>query len=229
MTEAPQNNGNGNGPEGNSGGATPPATPPAGNEPAFDPAKLSQDQLNQILEKNPEIWKTGRLAELRDKAKKFDSAETARQKAEQDALTEQGKFKELSEQQTKTIEELQGKIKDGSISSALVNKLVPLGVVDLDAAIKLIDRSNITIGDDGTIAGVDEAVETLKTEKAYLFSGKPGTPSVGNPTNPSNGGGNNEPPKFKASQFRGPEGAKFYQEHRDEILKAQAEGRIERD
>lgn len=223
--------GNGDG-NGNGGGTTtPPAgsttTPPAGNgEAQFDPTALTPEQLNQVLEKNPHIWKTDRLSGLRDKAKKFDDAQAAASTAEQKRLEEEGKFKELSEKQSGTITELQGKLKDATVNQALTNKLAPLGVVDLEGALKLIDRSKIEVGEDGAITGLDEAVEALKTGKAYLFNAAGGSTTVGTPSNPGNGGGTQGPAKFKRSQLKD---QKFYQEHRDEILKAQAAGQIEDD
>ena len=221
--------GNGDGGQGN--GGTPPATtPPAGTGDGaaqFDPAALTPEQLNQVLEKNPHIWKTDRLAELREKSKKFDDAEAARTAAENKALEEQGKFKELSEKQTAEIADLKGKLQTSAINQALTNKLAPLGVVDLEAAIALVDRSKITVGDDGAITGLDEAVEALKTGKAYLFNKEGGsTTTVGTPSNPGNGTGTGGTAKFKRSQLQD---SKFYNEHRDEILKAQAAGQIEDD
>lgn len=214
------------------GSQTPPSTstqtPPSGGD-SFDPAKLEPDQINQILEKNPHIWKTERLAGLRDKASKYDKTVSDKEAAEKKALEDQGKFKELSEKQSDTISELQTKIQEMTVNQALTNKLSPLGVVDLEGALKLIDRSAIEVKEDGTIDGLDKAVDTLKNDKAYLFNESSGKPQVGSPTNPNNGGQTGQPPKFKASQLRGPEGAKFYQENREEILKAQAAGTIEQD
>lgn len=230
------NPGNGNGTPpagdpGNGGGTTtPPATtttPPATSGGAqFDPTALTPEQLNQVLEKNPEIWKTDRLAGLRDKAKKFDDAEAAKSAAEQKALEEQGKFKELSEKQAAENAALKQQLKDATVNQALTNKLAPLGVVDLEGALKLIDRSKIEVGEDGAVTGLDEAIEALKTGKAYLFNKGGSTTTVGTPSNPGNGGGTSGPAKFKRSQLRD---SKFYNEHRDEILKAQAAGEIEDD
>lgn len=238
MPDGPSNNGNqnpgGDGGAGNgdgSNGGTPPAnnTPPASNSgDQFDPAALTPEQLNQVLEKNPGIWKTPRLLELREKSKKYDEAQQKATEAENKALEEQGKFKELSEKQAAENAALKQQIKDNTVSQALTGKLIPLGVVDLEGALKLIDRSKIEVKDDGTITGLDDAVEALKTGKAYLFNeggGSNGKP-VGTPSNPGNGSGTPGTPKFKRSQLRD---AKFYQEHRDEILKAQAAGEIEDD
>lgn len=223
--------------DGGAGGSNPP-TPPAPTPPAdpgkggdaFNPEALTSDQINQILEKNPHIWKADRIAELREKSKKYDDAQAAATAAENKALEEQGKFKELADKQASENEKLRGQLKESSINAALTTKLAPLGVVDLEGALKLIDRSKVEVKDDGTIDGIDAAVEALKTDKAYLFTGTPGgtAPKVGSPTNPGNGSGTGTP-KFKASQLRGPEGAKFYQENRKEILEAQAAGLIEQD
>jgi hypothetical protein len=223
------------------GGGTPPAaapgaTPPAATPPAtsnngdasFDPTALTPEQLNQVLEKNPHIWKTDRLSELREKSKKFDQAQQKATEAETKALEEQGKFKELSEKQSATISELQTKLQTSTVNQAVTNKLAPLGVVDLEAALALIDRSKIEVAEDGSISGVDEAIEALKTGKAYLFNQGGGTtnPTVGTPSNPGNGSGTSGPAKFKRSQLRDP---KFYNENREAILKAQAAGEIEDD
>lgn len=215
------NKGGNNGASNGNGGAA---------EGQFDPTALTQDQINQILEKNPDIWKAERLVGLRDKAGKFDKAESDRVAAENKTLEEQGKFKELSEKQTAENAELKAKLQTMTINQALTAKLSPLGVVDLEGALKLVDQSKITVDENGTITGLDEAVEALKTDKTYLFNANGNKQTtVGNGTNSNNGGGAGEPKKFKASQFRGPEGAKFYQENRKEILEAQAAGLIEQD
>lgn len=192
----------------------------------FDPTALSREQLNQILEKNPEIWKVERLAELRDKSSKYDKVESEKTEAEKKALEEQGKFKELNEKVSSENATLKEQIKALTTNQQLTTKLAPLGVVDLDAALKLVDRSKITIGDDGTITGIDEAIESLKTEKAYLFNANGSTQQVGSNTNSNNGQGNSNVATFKRSQLNDP---KFYAENREAILKAAAAGQIEDD
>lgn len=236
-----QGNGNGSGDGGagdggaGNGGGTPPAVNPQGGagdggaSDQFDPTKLTPEQLNQVLEKNPLIWKTDRLTELRDKSKKFDDAEAARTAAENKALEDQGKFKELSEKQAAENAALKQQLQDNQVSSALTGKLIPLGVIDLEGALKLIDRSKVTVGDDGAITGLDEAVEALKTGKAYLFNAEGGSSAnknVGTPSNPGNGGGTGGGATFKRSQLQD---STFYQANREAILKAQAEGKIEDD
>lgn len=47
-----------------------------------------------------------------------------------------------------------------------------LGLVDADVALALLDKTKVKVKDDGTVEGVKEALEALKTSKAYLFAAK---------------------------------------------------------
>jgi hypothetical protein len=248
MENGPSNNGgNGNGSGnapagGNGGGAN---NGGAGSSPAsgapnaggsnnssattFDPASLTPEQLNQVLEKNPEIWKAPRLAELREKGKKYDDAQTAAQAAEAKRLEEEGKFKELAENQKSENQKLRDQLKNSNINNALTAKLAGMGVVDIDAALKLIDRQGIDIGEDGTVSGVDEALKALKEGKSYLFNANGSSnPTVGSATNgnSNSAGGNANAPTFKRSQLQDPV---FYKANREKILEAQRAGTIEDD
>jgi len=50
------------------------------------------------------------------------------------------------------------------------------GLVNVDAALKLMDNSKIKVADDGTVTGVKEALDALKTTMPFLFGAtqKPG-------------------------------------------------------
>lgn len=212
---------------GSSGNQAPPAsTPPASTGPAVDLKALPPEQLQQVLE-NPALWQQPRIKELVEAQRKLKKSDEDAQKANEETLKEQKKFEELAEQRGKEVETLKAKLEQGTINQKLTTALAPLGVVDLEGALALIDRSGIKIDEQGSVAGVDEAIEALKKGKAYLFnaSGSP-NPTVGTPSNPGNGGGTPGPAKFKRSQLQD---QKFYQENRAEILKAQAAGQIEDD
>lgn len=207
---------------------TPPApTPPAAPEGQIDLKTLSAEQLQQVLE-NPNLWNLPRVKELRDQAAEAKTLKDAATAAENKRLEDNKEFETLAESRKTELETAQGQIKTMRIDQALTNKLVPEGVVDLEAALKLVDRSKITIDDNGVVSGIDEVLTSLKTEKTYLFNntGTPPDPSLGTPSNPTGGTPPTGPAKFKRSQLRDP---KFYTEHRDEIIKAQAAGLIEDD
>lgn len=234
---APNNGGTPpSGGEPNSGG-TPPANPDpnngggqpgGGTPPAVDFTKMSAAEIEKALE-NPNLWQNPRLKELLEAQKELKTIKEQKATDEENGLKEQSKFKELSEKQAGTIDQLKGTIQTMAQNQALTNELVKAGVVDLDGALKLVDRSKLTTDDNGTVSGVNEALESLKTDRAYLFTNNGNeNPNLGG-TPPSNGGtppGGGAPAKFKRSQLKDPE---FYKANRDEILKAQQAGLIEDD
>ena len=45
-----------------------------------------------------------------------------------------------------------------------------MGIVDAEVALSLIDKSKIRVKDDGSVEGVKESLDALKTSKPYLFA-----------------------------------------------------------
>lgn len=215
------NGANGSG-DGNGNGA---GAQNSGSSTTVDLATLSGADLEKVLE-NKNLWELPRVKELLDAQKKLKDIDAEAEAAEQKKLEEQGQFKELVGKKDAKIGELTQQIQTMQVNQALTGLLVKEGVVDLDAALKLVDRSKIKIGDDGTITGAEDAFNALKTDKAYLFNGGGGTSSLGAASNAGNGGGTNQPAKFKRSQLSD---TAFYKEHREEIHKALAAGLIEDD
>lgn len=192
----------------------------------IDLKTLSADQLADVFE-NENLWKHPRFSGLAAQAQELKQLKDQQKADEDKRLQENNEFKTLAENRATELETANKTIKDMQINQALTNVLVPEGVVDLEGALKLVDRSKLGIDDNGNVTGVKEALESLKTDKAYLFNKSgDGNKSLGGPSNNNGGDGNGAPAKFKRSQLRDP---KFYQEHRDEILKAQAAGLIEND
>lgn len=215
-------NGSGNG-QGDGAQQQQQTTSPAG----VDLKTLSAEQLADVFE-NENLWKHPRFSGLAAQAQELKTLKDKQKADEEKRLQENNEFKTLAEQRASELETSQKTIKNMQIDQALTNVLVPEGVVDLEGALKLVDRSKIGIDDNGNVTGVKEALESLKTAKAYLFnkSSGDGNQSLGGPSNNNGGDGNGAPAKFKRSQLRDP---KFYQEHRKEILEAQKAGLIEND
>lgn len=190
-----------------------------------DLAKLPADQLTKVLE-NPELFKLPRIQELMNDSKEYKKLAKSQQEAEDKQLKEQQKWEELASKKTKEADELRGQFKTLTINQALTTKLVAAGVVDLDGALKLADRSKIEVGEDGQVKGVDEAFEALKSDKAYLFNADSKPATVGSPTNPNNGGDKpSGPSKFKRSQIT----PAFYAANKADIDAAALAGLIEDD
>ena len=207
-------------PKGDPSGATDPKdTKPGEGGNVFDPSKLSDDDLKKVLE-DERLWKTERLAKLREDSKKLSNREKADADAEKERLKKEGKTAELLEIAQKERDEAVARAEKVALETKIINAAVAKGVKDTDAAVKLIDSSKIAKDDAGNYTGITEAVDSLVESRPYLINN---TQSVGNPTNPGN---NQTPAKFTMTQIQDPA---FYQEHRDEIMKAQREGGITED
>ncbi len=191
----------------------------------LDLSKLSADQLAKVLE-NPDLFKTPRIKELLDAQKELKKLKEDADKKADDDLAEQKKWEDLANKRAEEITQLNSKVSELQTNQALTTALTKENVVDLDGALKLVDRGKLKFNDDGTIEGVDEALSSLKTDKSYLF--QPGSqPKVGAASNNNAGGdGSGGPAKFKRSQLRDPA---FYKEHEKDILAANDAGLIEDD
>lgn len=192
----------------------------------FDPKTATPEQLAAVLE-NPNFWQLSRVKELQNDSKAFKDLQSKQQQENEKKLAEEKKFEELAQAKDQQLQEANKKIENFTINQALTAKLMPLGVVDLEAALALIDRSAVKIGENGTVEGIDQAIESLKTGKQYLFNsnGQGGGSGVGTNTNQGNTGDGGTP-KFKRSQLQD---QAFYAANREAILKAAAAGLIEDD
>lgn len=200
--------------------STPEESKPQSENQTIDLANLSGEELNKVLE-NKNLWSLPRIKELQEGAKLAKKLQAEQAKKEESTLEEQKKFEELASKRQQELEQARKELEEYRVNQELTQKLIPLQVQDLDGALKLLDRDQITIGDDGSIQGVDEAIAQLKEQRSYLFENSRGV-KLGTPTN------SNDIPsgqmKFTRKQIANHE---FYMKHRDEILKASAAGLIE--
>lgn len=166
---------------------------------------------------------------MREKAAAATALETAQAKAADDKLAADKKFEELATKKGDELTKANQTIQTMRIDQALTNKLVKDNVVDLDGALKLVDRSKLSVDDNGNVVGVDEALTSLKTDRAYLFtsggSTPPAAPTVGNPSNPATPPAGSGQFRYKESQLT-PE---FYAANKAAIDEAGRLGLIEPD
>lgn len=104
--------------------------------------------------------------------------------AEQYGLTEEevnsilGKAKadkaaKIPEAQQAAINQQLEQINSRLISAEIRALGTAMGLVDTDAALLLIDKTNIKVDDKGAVTGAQEALNALKEAKAYLFGAQP--------------------------------------------------------
>lgn len=190
-----------------------------------DLKNLTPEQLAAVMD-NPNFWKIDRIAELTGAKQKLDKLTAEQQQNEEKTLAEQKKFEELATKRGEEVTTLKQQIQNMQFDQALTNKLVGEGVVDLEAALKLVDRSQIKVDEtSGAVQGVDEAIKSLKEGKTYLFTAGGQQQSIGAPTGGGNAS-NSAPAKFKRSQLQD---QAFYQANRAAIVEAMKNGQIEDD
>lgn len=185
--------------------------------PEVDVSKLSDEAFDKVFD-DERIWKHPRFKTLSEKAKKASEYETQIKQTEEAKLLEQKKFEELATLKTKELEDFKSRLQNETIKNRIILESTKIGVVDPDAVIALIDRSNIKVEDDGTVRGIDEALTSLKSAKSYLFNGT--NASLGSGTNPS---GNQSDGKIKLSEVQNPV---YFQANEAKIMKAMQSGNI---
>lgn len=107
--------------------------------------------------------------------RELDKLRADADKAEKDRLKKQEKYKELAEQQEAELKATQTKYESAVKRTAFLQAITKHKPLDVEAAYKLADIDKLTINEDGTVDGVDEAIESLVDNKAYLFDDGKGT------------------------------------------------------
>ncbi len=188
---------------------------------AFDPKKLSEEDLAKVFE-DPRIWEHKRFKELNDSAKAGKKALEKLEQLEKDKLVEEGKFKELAEKEKARADEAQKALQDRIVDNALQAEAVKQGAKDLEAVLKLVDRSKINVSEDGVITGADETVKGLLESKPYLKDANAQAQvNIGSGTQPGTDASGAK--KFTHSQIQDP---KFYEENKVAIQEAMRTGNI---
>lgn len=202
------------------------STPPADAKTSegVDLSKLSDDQVAQLIEDKrvlQQAFNHPRFKELSEQAKAGRAAQEAAKKAEEDKMKKAGEFDKILAERDDKIKSLQESAQRQTVDNKLTQLLFKESTVDVETALQVIDRSKISVADDGSISGLEEAVKTLKDTKSFLF-GTAQAPKVGSPSNPKPGeqAGTKW---FNQSQLADP---KFYKENREDILAAQKSGTI---
>lgn len=145
-----------------------------------DEAKLSEEEKKIAeLMKDPDAVhallaaKRAANEEAKQYRLKLEAIEQKQKEAEEAALKEQGKFKELAETAQREKAEVETKFKAKLVTLALMTEAIRQGIVDPDG-VKLVDTSQVKVDKDWNIEGAKEAIEALKAAKPYLFEKKEG-------------------------------------------------------
>jgi hypothetical protein len=131
-----------------------------------------------------------RFDEVNQEARELKQWKEQREKEdrerEEKKLTDEKKFQELADKHKSEAEKARNEVRSIRTQSAIERAAMKAGIKDTDAAYKLLDMSKISVKDDGTIEGVDTAIEELLKARPYLKSeGGSGSPdNIGGGSNP---------------------------------------------
>lgn len=154
----------------------------------------------------------------------FEKAEDAQAAIKKLKTIEDGQKSDLQKAQEEIAELRRANTEQKELSKRLLAQYEvgvaasKLGIVDPDAAFRLLDQSKLEFDDSGKLKNAEMLLKALITEKPYLAGG--GTSATNASRNTSGSG------TFTRSQI---EDRKFWEAHREEILKAMADGRIVED
>lgn len=207
---------------GDNKGTDPTKTSKADDQTVSNP-KTGEKAFDESVFEDPRLWDHPRFKKLSDQAKKARELEKQQAEAEEKRLTENKKFEELANKRAQERDELKNKFIQQISDNRIITEASKIGVVDVEAVLKLVDRSAISVDENGVVTGAAEAVAQLLATKPFL-KGKSNV-NIGAGTNP---GSDNDTgaKKFRLSQLQDPT---FYKKNEAEILQAYKTGNIEDD
>lgn len=130
-------------------------------------------------------------------------------------------IKQLQEENKSAKTKYETDLKNLRIDSAVKLKLSGTAQ-DVDIVASLIDKNKLIVSDDGTVTGLDEQINPLKTSKPFLFKE---TKSKGGSYDPAGGAGGNTVNPFSKEHFNLTEQGKLFRENPQQaIALAQAAG-----
>ena len=166
----------------------PPVAEPTNEEPPAPTKTFTHEELDNIVKDRlqRDRKKYADYDDLKSKLDAFEAAEEERKKAE---MTELDRLKaELATKETTAsdlaskLEALQERIKQDKVRSAFEKVASSKHIGYLEDAFAMANLSAVEIAEDGTVSGVEEAVEELVKNKPYLVTKKQQKP-VGEPSN----------------------------------------------
>lgn len=165
----------------------------APEEPTPEPEKtFTQTELDDIVTKRleRERKKFGDYEELKTKISEYEKEREEKQRAD---MTEIERYKaDLEKEQTakQTLETelttLRESVKQERIRNAFITAAQAANIAYIDDAWALADKSEVSVGDDGKVVGIDVVIASIVESKPFLVAQNPTKPkTIGDPAPPS--------------------------------------------
>lgn len=129
------------------------------------PFKTVEEAIAELARVNAEREKD---SELLKKVRKYEKENKERAEA---AQKEQGKWKELYEEELAKRESFETKAREASINSVLKEALKESGAKAVDTVMKLVDKAGVVVDEDGNvdIKSVNEIIKSVQQSDPFLF------------------------------------------------------------
>lgn len=181
---------------------------------------LTQEQVNELLGKvRSEGREAGQTAILKELGvKSVDDLKNALEtlkKIEREKLTEEERLKADLKSARQRVAEMQEvsqqaakKAQDATINAEIV-RLAAGRFASVDAVLKLVDREQIKITDDGTIEGVSKALDALAEAYPFTLQKAGSKVSLANPKGPTTAKERTD--EERRTQYFGMSGSNFWE------------------
>jgi hypothetical protein len=149
-----------------------------GSSTAIPPTTLSPEKIEQKHEESIPYDRFQEVIKERDalKTEKTDR-EIKEAAAKAELLKKNGEWEMLAKQKDIELAEAKEALRTSSLKQATLVAAVAGNAVDPDAVWALLDKSELKVADDGTVTGVQEAVQRLLASKSFLVkTANPGYP-----------------------------------------------------
>lgn len=168
-------------PEENENPMEQPNQEPAGGEGGSPNPTLTPEQMQAELEKlRADVKRVNR--ESADRRKKLEAYEEEERKRKEAELTEAERLTRQIQEAQAARERAEQALATAQLETAALAVAFELGFAHPPDALRLADLSRVTREEDGTYAGLQEALEPLAKEKRLpLREAAPGPPAVGTP------------------------------------------------
>jgi hypothetical protein len=154
---------------------------------------FSREYVESLRRKTAEAEKL-----VKEREAKLAEYEATQKKAADDEAAKRGEFEKLYQKEKAEREAEKAataaKYKAKVVDAELKARASALGAHDPADVLALLDRSKISVSDDGDVGDTEALFSALKTSKPYLFKGATteGTPKGGGTPAPSNQGSSSE-------------------------------------
>lgn len=169
------------GSDGGDGGAQQPGNSGTGAAPGVD--AMSIEQALAELEKAKRMLKeaNSESAGRRKRLEELEAAEQARQQAQMSDAEKAAAAAETLKQELAARDAQIASLQQAAVRYEVMLEAQKLGIIDLDAAHRLLDPQALEFGEDGKPTNVEAALKALVKEKPYLVRQEAKSSGVGTP------------------------------------------------